>query len=55
MNETEITLTLLTQEAMAVVNLVGQLPTSANAYPLFMKLKAQIDSQMPKQDAVPTE
>jgi hypothetical protein len=55
MNEPEITLTLLTQEAIAVANIVGQLPTSSNAYPLFMKLKSQIDAQLPKQDATPAE
>jgi len=41
----EITLTLTLQEAVDVANLIGQLPTQSNAYPLFNKIKEQIASQ----------
>jgi hypothetical protein len=40
-----ITFTLTQEEANAIVQLVGQLPTSSNAYPLFMKLGEQLKSQ----------
>lgn len=36
------------EEAVAVVNLLGSLPTSQNAHPLWVKLKAQVESQIPK-------
>ena len=46
----EITITLLAQEAIDVTNVIGQLPTSSNAHPLYMKLKSQVESQLPKQE-----
>jgi hypothetical protein len=40
-----VTITLTPQEAVDVVNIIGQLPTQANAYPLFVKIKNQVVSQ----------
>lgn len=42
----EIKLSLLPQEAVDIANTLGQLPTQSNAYPLFMKVKGQIEQQM---------
>ena len=36
---------------VAIVNLLGSLPTSQGGYPLWQKLKAQVEAQMPKADA----
>ena len=40
-----VTLTLTLQEAVDVANIIGQLPTQSNAYPLFVKIKGQIEAQ----------
>ena len=40
-----ITFTLTQEEAAAIYQLVGQLPTSSNAHPLFMKLGEQLKAQ----------
>ena len=40
-----ITFTLTQEEANAVFQLVGQLPTSSNAHPLFMKIGEQLKLQ----------
>ena len=49
MSEVELKVTL--EEAVAIVNLLGTLPTSQGGYPLWQKLKAQVEAQMPKADA----
>jgi hypothetical protein len=36
------------EEAVAIVNLLGSLPTSQGGYPLWQKLKAQVEAQVPK-------
>jgi hypothetical protein len=36
------------EEAVAIVNLLGSLPTSQGGYPLWAKLKAQVEAQVPK-------
>ncbi|CAB5220133.1 hypothetical protein UFOVP239_62 [uncultured Caudovirales phage] len=46
----EVTLNLLAKEVIDIVNVLGQLPTQANAYPLFMKVKSQLEAQLPKSD-----
>ena len=46
----DVTLTVSLAEAVAIVNLLGTLPTSQGAYPLFEKLKAQVEPLVPKQD-----
>jgi hypothetical protein len=42
----EVTLKLLPQEAVDIINILGQLPTQSNAFPLFAKLKAQFEEQV---------
>lgn len=42
----EIKLSLLPQEAANVANILGQLPTQSNVYPLYAKIKAQIEQQI---------
>ena len=36
------------EEAVAIVNLLGTLPTSQGAHPLWAKLKAQVEPLLPK-------
>ena len=36
------------EEAVSIVNLIGSLPTAQGAYPLFVKLKAQVEPLLPK-------
>ena len=48
----DIELKISIDEAVALTNLVGSLPTSQGAYPLFLKLKAQLEAQPPKQEEV---
>ena len=45
----DITLTLTLEEAVALTNLVGSLPTAQGAYPLFQKLKSQVEPRLPKE------
>jgi len=40
-----VTLTLTVQEAVDIANMIGQLPTQSNAYPLFVKIKGQLEAQ----------
>ena len=50
MNEVELKVTL--EEAVAIVNLLGTLPTSQGAHPLWSKLKAQVEPLLPKPEEV---
>ena len=50
MNEVELKVTL--EEAVAIVNLLGTLPTQQGAYPLWQKLKAQVEPLLPKPEEV---
>lgn len=45
----EITLKLDLQEINAVLNVMGQLPTSTNVWPLAAKIRAQAEQQIPKE------
>ena len=42
----EITLKLTQEETLAIVQVLGQLPTSSNAYPLMVKIRDQIQPQL---------
>jgi hypothetical protein len=42
----EVTLKMSVEEANAILQVLGQLPTSSGAYPLLLKLKAQADEQV---------
>jgi hypothetical protein len=44
----EVKLEVTLEEAVAIVNLIGSLPTAQGAYPLFAKLKAQVEPLLPK-------
>jgi hypothetical protein len=44
----EAKLEVTLEEAVAIVNLLGSLPTSQGGYPLWAKLKAQVEAQVVK-------
>jgi hypothetical protein len=46
----EVELKVSIEEAVAIVNLLGSLPTSQGAGPLWAKLKAQVEPMLPKQE-----
>jgi hypothetical protein len=50
----DINLTLSIDEINAVLQTLGNLPTSSGAYPLLLKIKDQAEVQLPKQEE-PTE
>lgn len=43
-----IKLEMTLEEAVAIVNLLGSLPTSQGGYPLWAKLKEQVEPHLPK-------
>ena len=45
----EIELKLTVEEAVAIVNLLGSLPTAQGAYPMFQKLKSQVEPHLPNE------
>ena len=45
-----INLTLTTEEVNAILQVLGQLPTSSGAWPLVVKIKEQAEPQMPKDE-----
>jgi hypothetical protein len=46
----EINLTLNVDEINAVLQTLGNLPTSSGAFPLLMKIKQQAEEQLPKEE-----
>lgn len=46
----EIVLKLELQEVNGLLNVIGQLPTSTNIWPLAAKIRAQAELQLPKQE-----
>ncbi len=44
----DVELKVTMEEAVAIVNLLGSLPTSQGAFPLYAKLKAQVEPLLPK-------
>lgn len=44
----EVEIKVSVEEAVAIVNLLGSLPTSQGAFPLYVKLKAQVEPLLPK-------
>jgi hypothetical protein len=44
----EAKLEMTLEEAVAIVNLLGSLPTAQGGFPLWQRLKAQVEAQMPK-------
>jgi len=51
----DIEVKLSLAEAVAIVNLLGTLPTSQGAHPLWAKLKAQVEPHLPKPKEKPEE
>ena len=51
----ELNLTLTVSEVNAILQVLGQLPTSSNAYPLLVKIKGQAEAQLPPQEETPAE
>jgi hypothetical protein len=49
----ELNLKLTVEEVNAVLQTLGQLPTSSGAFPLLVKIKQQADAQLPQPE--PTE
>ena len=45
----EITLKLDLQEVNTLLNVMGQLPTSTNVWPLAAKIRSQAEEQLPKE------
>ena len=50
MSEVKLEVTL--EEAVAIVNLLGSLPTAQGAHPLWAKLKSQVEPMLPKAEEV---
>ena len=46
----DITLKLTVEEVNAILQTLGQLPTSSGAWPLVVKIKAQAESQAKEQN-----
>lgn len=44
----EVELKVSLEEAVAIVNLLGSLPTAQGAHPLWSKLRAQVEPLLPK-------
>lgn len=44
-----IKLEMTLEEAVAIVNLIGSLPTAQGAHPLWVKLKEQVEPLLPKE------
>lgn len=49
----EISLQLELNEVNAVLDILGQMPTSTNIWPLAAKIRAQAEVQLPKQTQEP--
>lgn len=48
--QAEVTLTVELHEAVALVNMLGAVPTSQGAYPLWAKLRDQVKPLLPPDD-----
>ena len=46
----DVELKVSLEEAVAIVNLLGSLPTSQGAHPLWAKLTEQVEPHLPKED-----
>jgi hypothetical protein len=47
-----ITLVLSIDEVNGLLNLIGQMPTSTNVWPLANKIRSMAEAQLPKPDGV---
>lgn len=48
----ELNLKLTVEEINAVLQTLGNLPTSSGAFPLLMKIKQQAEEQVPQEQTV---
>jgi hypothetical protein len=48
----DVALEMTLEEAVAVVNLLGSLPTEQGGYPLWKKLRDQVEPLVAKQNAI---
>jgi hypothetical protein len=46
----ELNLTLNVEEVNAILQTLGNLPTSSGAFPLLMKIKQQAEAQIPQEE-----
>jgi hypothetical protein len=46
----DLNITLNVEEVNAVLQTLGNLPTSSGAYPLLVKIKQQAEDQLPKEE-----
>jgi hypothetical protein len=51
----DVSLVLTADEANAILNVLGELPTKTGAFTLLLKIKNQIDAQMKDNQDEPTE
>lgn len=51
----EVNLNLTVDEVNAVLNTLGQLPTSSGAFPLLVKIKEQAEAQLQPPAEAPQE
>jgi hypothetical protein len=49
----EVTLTLPVESVNAILQTLGQLPTSSGAFPLMVEIKKQADEQMKSNEPIP--
>jgi hypothetical protein len=50
-----LTLTLLEGEVKDIINVLGQMPTQSNAWPLMQKVIAQLNQQIPVTESAVSE
>ena len=51
MSDVELKVSLTLEEAVAIVNLLGSLPTAQGAHPLWAKLLEQVKPHLPKEES----
>jgi hypothetical protein len=49
----EVTITLPVESVNAILQTLGQLPTSSGAFPLMVEIKKQADEQMKSNEPIP--
>jgi hypothetical protein len=49
----EVTITLAIESVNAILQTLGQLPTSSGAFPLMVEIKKQADAQMKANEPIP--
>lgn len=52
-NQLKVTLTLEVEQVNAILQTLGQLPTSSGAFPLLVDIKKQADEQVKANESIP--